>query len=72
MIFNRYLNTNKGKFNRRKNLKMSFECWGKPLSSLTIFSGLDNKDMLRNKPDSGCARLMLSTITGGHLRTVPW
>ncbi len=60
MIFNRYLNPNKGKFKPRKNRKMGFELKGKPLSCLTIFSGLNDKEKLRKKSYFGVIRLWIS------------
>ncbi len=60
MIFNRYLNPNHGKLHQKKNRKMGFETIGKPLSCLTIFSGLNDKEKLRKKSYFGVARLLLS------------
>ena len=60
MIFNRYLNPNKGKLHQKKNRKIGFETRGKPLSCLTIFSGFDDKEKLRKITTCGPMELFFS------------
>jgi hypothetical protein len=60
MIFNRYLNTIKGKFLRRQNRKTGLKLGGEPLSCLTIFSGFDDKEKLRKITTCGPMELFFS------------
>jgi len=60
MIFNRYLNTIKGKFLRRHNQKTGLILGGKPLSCLTIFTGFDDKEKLRKITTCGPMELFFT------------